>query len=193
VGVSGATGAIFAIRLLEVLRAQPDVESHLILTSAARQTIALETNVPVREVEELADFSYRINDIAAAPSSGSFRIDGMVIVPCSMNTLGAIANGVSDNLLLRAADVSLKERRRLVLVARETPLHLGHLRNMVSATESGAVVMPPVPAFYHRPTTIEQVVDQTVQRIVDQLAIRLSTELFPRWVGAAYGRAKGPE
>jgi 4-hydroxy-3-polyprenylbenzoate decarboxylase len=117
-------------------------------------------------------------------------MDGMVVIPCSMNTLGAIANGVSDNLLLRAADVCLKERRRLVLVARETPLHLGHLRNMVSVTESGAVVMPPVPAFYHRPTTVEEIIDQTIQRIVDQLPIRLTSDLFPRWTGAANGVMK---
>ena len=183
VGISGASGAIYGIRMLEVLQALPEVEVHLITTPAARETIRLETGREPREIDALADVVHRHGDIAAAPSSGSFRLDAMAIVPCSMNTLSAIAHGITDNLLARAADVALKERRPLLLAPRETPLHLGHLRAMVAVAELGAIVAPPVPAFYHRPTTIDEIVDQTVNRLLDQLGIELPHDLFQRWRG----------
>lgn len=184
VGISGASGAIYGIRLLEVLRGVDGVETHLVLNPAARRTVVLETDVSVEQVEAMADRAYRPGDIAAAISSGSFRSAGMVVAPCSMKTLSGIANSYSDNLLLRAADVTLKERRRLVLLVRETPLHLGHLRLLVQVAEIGAVVMPPVPAFYHRPTSLAAVIDQTVNRVLDLLDIELDRDLFPRWQGA---------
>ena len=183
VGISGASGTIYGIRLLEVLRGVPDVETHLVLSPAARRTILLETNRAVEEVEALADRIYRSSDIAAAISSGSFRPSGMVVAPCSMKTVSGIATSFSDNLLLRAADVVLKEQRRLLLLVRETPLHLGHLRLLVQAAEIGAVIMPPMPAFYHRPATLAEVVDQTVNRVLDMLDIELDLDLFPRWQG----------
>jgi 4-hydroxy-3-polyprenylbenzoate decarboxylase len=160
-----------------------DVETHLVLTPAARRTVPLETDVSVDAVEALADYCYRPGDIAAAISSGSFRTEGMVVAPCSMKTLSGIATSYSDDLLQRAADVTLKDRRRLVLLVRETPLHLGHLRLLVQVAELGAMVVPPVPAFYHRPTTLEAVVDQTVNRTCDLLGIELERDLFPRWQG----------
>lgn len=183
-GVSGASGAIYAVRMLEVLQPLPDVAVHLITTPAARETIRLETGRSLREIDELADVVHRYGDIAAAPSSGSFRLDAMAIVPCSMNTLSSIAHGITNNLLTRAADVALKERRPLLLAPRETPLHLGHLRAMVRVAELGAIVAPPVPAFYHRPATIEEIVDQTVNRLLDQLGVELPSDLFQRWRGA---------
>ncbi len=183
VGISGASGVIYGIRLLEVLHGVEEVETHLILTSAARRTIALETDVSIERIEGLADRVYRPGDIAAAVSSGSFRTSGMIVAPCSIKTVSGIATSYSDNLLLRAADVALKERRPLVLLVRETPLHLGHLRLLVQVAELGAVVMPPVPAFYHRPATVEAIVDQTVNRALDLLDIVLDPDLFPRWQG----------
>lgn len=184
VGISGSSGVIYGIRLLEVLRELPDVETHLIMSPAARQTIALETDWKPREVEQLADVTYKFGDIAAAVSSGSYKTDGMVAMPCSMKTLAGIAHSLSDNLLVRAADVTLKERRRLVIVPRETPLHLGHLRLMVTATEIGAIICPPMPAFYQRPATIEQLIDHTVMRVLDLFDITLPDELSHRWQGA---------
>ncbi len=184
VGISGASGTIYGIRLLEVLQGVPDVETHLVLSPAARRTILLETDYSVERVEALADRTYRSSDIAAAISSGSFRPAGMVVAPCSMKTVSGIATSFSDNLLLRAADVVLKERRRLLLLVRETPLHLGHLRLLVQVAEIGAVVMPPMPAFYHRPATLAEVVDQSVNRVLDMLDIELDLDLFPRWQGA---------
>ena len=183
VGISGASGAIYGIRLLEVLREAADVETHLVLTPAARRTIPLETDFSVEQVERLAHHAHKSADIAASISSGSFRADGMAVAPCSMKTISGIASSYSDNLLLRAADVMLKDRRRLVLLVRETPLHLGHLRLLVQVTEMGAIVMPPVPAFYHRPATLEAVIDQTVNRTMDMLEIELGYDLFPRWNG----------
>jgi len=184
VGISGASGTIYGIRLLEVLRDVPSIETHLVLTPSARRTILLETDYAVEHVEALADRTYRSSDIAAAISSGSFRPAGMVVAPCSMKTVSGIATSFSDNLLLRAADVVLKEHRKLLLLVRETPLHLGHLRLLVQVAEIGAVVMPPMPAFYHRPKTLAEVVDQTVNRVVDMLDIELDLDLFPRWQGA---------
>ena len=184
VGISGASGAVYGIRLLQVLRAVPGLETHLVLTPAARRTIALETDLSVEQVEALATKNYKSSDIAASISSGSFRATAMVIAPCSMKTVSGIATSYSDNLLLRAADVMLKDRRPLVLLVRETPLHLGHLRLLVQVTEIGAIVMPPVPAFYHRPVTLEEVIDQTVNRALDLLGVELVQDLFPRWNGA---------
>jgi len=183
VGMSGASGAIYGIRLLEALRDVADIETHLVISAAARQTIALETDYALPAVEALADVVYRINDIAAAISSGSYATIGMVVIPCSMKTLAGIALSLSDNLLLRAADVTLKERRRLVVVARETPLHLGHLRLMTQVAELGGTIMPPMPAFYHRPRTLDEVIAQTVNRVFDQFGIVLPKDLFKRWAG----------
>jgi flavin prenyltransferase len=188
VGMSGASGVIYGIRLLEVLKNVEEVETHLVASSAAAITIGLETTYSMDEVNALADVSYRFKDIAAPISSGSFKTDGMVVLPCSMKTLAGITYSFSDNLLLRAADVVLKDRRRLVVAPRESPLHLGHLRMMVQVTEMGAIVAPPMPAFYHHPQDIDDLINQTVNRILDLLGIELESDLFKRWQGggAAY-------
>ena len=183
VGISGASGAVYGIRLLEVLREVPAVETHLVMSSAAKRTIPLETDYSIPDVEALADAVYRQCDIAAAISSGSFRTYGMVVAPCSMKTASGIASSYADNLLLRAADVVLKEKRRLVLLVRETPLHLGHLKILTRVAEIGGIVMPPVPAFYHHPETVAAIVDQTVNRVLDLLDIELEADLFERWRG----------
>jgi 4-hydroxy-3-polyprenylbenzoate decarboxylase len=183
VGISGASGVIYGLRLLELLQALPDIETHLVISSAGAQTIGLETDVTVAEVEALADVVYRFRDIAAAISSGSFRTAGMVVIPCSMKTLAGIAHSFSDNLLLRAADVVLKDRRRLIIVPRETPLHLGHLRLMTQVVEMGAILVPPMPAFYHRPRSVDDIVNQTVNRVLDLLDVELDQDLFRRWSG----------
>ncbi|TKV32082.1 UbiX family flavin prenyltransferase [Citrobacter sp. TBCS-11] len=184
VGISGASGAIYGVRLLQVLRDVTDVETHLVMSAAARQTLALETDLSVRDVLALANVNHDTRDIAASISSGSFQTAGMVILPCSIKTLSGIVHSYTDGLLTRAADVVLKERRPLVLCVRETPLHLGHLRLMTQAAEIGAVIMPPVPAFYHRPQTLDDVINQTVNRVVDQFDISLPQDLFTRWQGA---------
>ncbi|MFL1806504.1 UbiX family flavin prenyltransferase [Plesiomonas shigelloides] len=181
VGISGASGAQYGIRLLQVLQPLTQIETHLIISQAARRTIALETDFSLREVTALADVYHDVRDIAASVSSGSFRTAGMVILPCSVKTLSGIVHSYADDLLVRAADVVLKERRTLVLGVRETPLHLGHLRLMTQAAELGAVIMPPVPAFYHRPQTLDDIIDQTVNRVLDQFAIELPQDLFRRW------------
>ena len=183
VGMSGSSGAIFGIRLLEVLQAVSDVETHLIMTVAAGQTIALETDYKPRDVEKLATNSYKIGDIAASLSSGSFATDGMIVIPCSMKTVAAIAYGYDENLLIRAADVTLKERRRLIVCPRETPLHLGHLRSLTQLAEIGAVVAPLMPAFYGRPNSIADLVDHQVGRLLDLLGIDTEGLAF-RWKGA---------
>lgn len=185
IGISGASGAIYGIRLLELLRAVDDVETHLVMSESAKVTIGLETPFTPAQVSALADVTYRANDIAAAISSGSFRTMGMVVMPCAMKTLAGIAHSFSTNLLLRAADVTLKERRRLLIVSRETPLHLGHLRLMVQVAELGGIIMPPTPAFYHRPQTIDDIVNQTVNRALDLMEIELPQDLFARWQGAS--------
>lgn len=184
IGISGASGAIYGVRLLDVVRTLPDVETHLVMSQAARQTLALETAFTLREVQALADVVHDARDIAASISSGSFKTDGMVILPCSIKTLSGIVNSYTDGLLTRAADVVLKERRPLVLCVRETPLHLGHLRLMTQAAELGAIIMPPVPAFYHRPQSVDDIINQTVNRVLDQFAIDLPEDLFTRWSGA---------
>jgi len=185
VGMSGASGVVYGIRLLQVLRELSDIEVHLVLSAAAKRTLPLETEYSADTVEALADSVYRPGDIAAALSSGSFKTIGMVVIPCSMKTVSGIATSYADNLTQRAADVVLKERRKLVLVVRETPLHLGHLRLLTTVTEMGAVVMPPVPAFYHRPESLDDIVNQTVNRVLDQLGIELDEDLFARWQGPA--------
>ncbi|BBQ82941.1 TPA: UbiX family flavin prenyltransferase [Kluyvera ascorbata] len=184
IGISGASGAIYGVRLLEVLRALPGVETHLVMSQAARQTLALETSLSLRDVQTLADVVHDSRDIAASISSGSFKTAGMAILPCSIKSLSGIVNSYTDGLLTRAADVVLKERRPLVLCVRETPLHLGHLRLMTQAAEMGAIIMPPVPAFYHRPQTLDDVINQTVNRVLDQFDITLPDDLFTRWSGA---------
>jgi 4-hydroxy-3-polyprenylbenzoate decarboxylase len=170
VGITGASGVIYGERLLQVL-AELDIETHLVLTKSAALTISYELDRPVDAVKALASKVHPMNDVGASIASGSYRTEGMIIAPCSMHTLAAIANGVCDNLLTRAADVVLKERRRLVMLVRETPLHLGHLRNMVAVTEMGAIVSPPVPAFYAKPKTIEALIDHTVGRALDLFGI----------------------
>lgn len=178
VGISGASGAIYGVRLLEALR-QAKVPSHLVVSKSAALTLKEECDLTVNQVRDLADVNYSNGDIGAAVSSGSFKTLGMVIVPCSVRTVSDIAYGTTDTLLSRAADVVLKERRRLVLVVRETPLHLGHLRSLTAATENGAIIMPPVPAFYHRPKTIDDIVNQTVGRCLDLFDI--DSGLVKRW------------
>jgi 4-hydroxy-3-polyprenylbenzoate decarboxylase len=187
IGLSGASGVIYGIRLLEVLRGVEEVETHLIISAAAKRTLLLETDFTVNQVESLANQVYRFNDIAAAISSGSYKTMGMVIIPCAIKTLSGIAQSYTDNLILRAADVVLKDRRKLVLVLRETPLHLGHIRLMAQVTEMGAIIMPPMPAFYHHPQTVDDIINQTVNRILDLFEIELSEDLFRRWQGSAYG------
>ncbi len=183
VGISGASGVIYGIRLLEVLKSVEGVETHLVISGAGAQTIAIETEYKPADINAMADVTYRINDIAAAISSGSYKTNGMVVIPCTMKTLAGIANSFSDNLLLRAADVVLKDRRRLIIVPRETPLHLGHLRLMTQLVEMGAIIAPPLPAFYHRPQSIDDIINQTVNRILDLLEIDLTEDLFDRWQG----------
>ncbi|HHA2010963.1 TPA: UbiX family flavin prenyltransferase [Enterobacter mori] len=184
IGISGASGAIYGVRLLQVLRDVAEVETHLVMSQAARQTLSLETDLSLRGVQALADVVHDARDIAASISSGSFKTAGMVILPCSIKTLSGIVNSYTDTLVTRAADVVLKERRPLVLCVRETPLHLGHLRLMTQAAELGAVIMPPVPAFYHRPQTLDDIINQTVNRVLDQFDIDLPEDLFTRWQGA---------
>ncbi|MFD2184514.1 UbiX family flavin prenyltransferase [Rhodoplanes azumiensis] len=178
VGISGASGIVYGLRLLEILRTV-DVETHVVVSSAAKVTLALETDRTLADLQALADVWYATNDIGAAISSGSFRTAGMIVCPCSMRTLAEIANGITGSLLPRAADVVLKERRRLVLVARETPLHLGHIRNMAAVTEMGAIVYPPVPAMYAKPASIEEMIDHTVGRVLDLFDIDTGT--VRRW------------
>ncbi|MGH2882871.1 MAG: UbiX family flavin prenyltransferase [Solirubrobacteraceae bacterium] len=181
VAITGASGAIYGIRALEILRERPDVETHLVISEGGRATIAQETRRSLGEVRALAEIVHPFRELGASIASGSFRTDGMLVAPCSIRTLSAIANCATGDLVSRAADVVLKERRRLVLLVRETPLHAGHLRLMLQATENGAIVMPPVPAFYTEPASIEELVDHTVGRALDLLGI--DTELVNRWDG----------
>lgn len=181
VGITGASGAIYGVRALQALRDVDGLETHLVISKGARATLALETELKVDDVAVLADVVHVDTNLAASISSGSFRTRGMLIAPCSVKTLGAIASCSGDNLIARAADVTLKERRPLVLLLRETPLHAGHIRTMELVTLAGAVVMPPVPAFYHRPKTIDDIIDQTVGRALDQFGI--DSPLVRRWSG----------
>lgn len=181
VGISGASGAIYGVRLLQLLKPLP-VETHLVLSNTARITLAMETDFTPKQVEALADVVHSNNDLAATCSSGSFHTLGMVVAPCSVKSLAEIATGVTPNLLSRAADVVLKERRRLVLMLRETPLHLGHIRNMAAITEMGGIVYPPVPAFYAKPASLEEMVDHTLGRVLDLFGLEVGT--VRRWEGA---------
>ncbi|CAD7038574.1 phenolic acid decarboxylase [Pseudorhizobium endolithicum] len=172
IGISGASGALIPLRIMRLLAETGSVETHVVVSPSAERTLAHEVGADgMEQVRQVAHRIYRPDDIGAAIASGSFRTEGMIIAPCSMRTLAAVSAGTSDNLLLRAADVHLKERRKLVLLARETPLHLGHLRNMCAVTEMGGIIMPPVPAFYHRPKTVEDIVDHLAARAVDQLQL----------------------
>ena len=181
VGISGASGAVYGIRFLELLRGLPDVETHLVVSDPAKRTIVEETDWQVKDVEALATRRYDNKDIGAAIASGSFKTDGMVIVPCSVKAAASVAHCMSDNLLTRAADVTLKEGRPLILVVRETPLHLGHLRVLTALAEMGAVILPPMPAFYNRPKQIEDLVDHTLARVLDRLG--LPQQLVTEWQG----------
>jgi 4-hydroxy-3-polyprenylbenzoate decarboxylase len=181
VAITGATGAIYGVQLLRRLAAVPGVETHLVISDAATLTLHQEVGLQRRDVEALAHVVHRNREIGASIASGSFQTDGMVIAPCSMKTLAAVAHGLSDNLIARAADVVLKERRRLILMVRETPFNLAHLRNMTAVTEMGGIVFPPLPSFYHRPATIAEMVDHTVARVMDLLGV--TNDLAPRWGG----------
>jgi 4-hydroxy-3-polyprenylbenzoate decarboxylase len=185
VAITGATGAVYGVRLLERLRAIPGVETHLVISDAATLTLHQEVGLQRRDVEALAHVVHKNRELGASIASGSFQTDGMVIAPCSMKTLAAVALGLSDNLIARAADVILKERRRLVLMVRETPFNLAHLRNMTAVTEMGGIVFPPLPGFYNKPATIDEMVDHTVARVVDLLGIE--NDLAPRWAGMKDG------
>ncbi|KAB2901644.1 MAG: UbiX family flavin prenyltransferase [Burkholderiaceae bacterium] len=191
VAITGASGAIYGVRLLQVLRAMSDWETHLVMSASGALTAAQELDIKRSEIEALADVVHNVKDIGAAVSSGSFRTAGMVVAPCSMKTLASIAHGLADNLVSRSADVVLKERRRLVLLARETPLNLAHLRNMTAVTEMGAIVFPPVPAFYARPTTLDDMVDHTVGRVLDLFDIE-HADLVQRWEGLRRPDAASP-
>lgn len=180
VGITGASGAVYGVQLLRLLRAA-SIETHLVMSRSAKIALTQELDVSVAEVTALADVVHQVDNVGASISSGSFRTLGMVIAPCSMRSLSEIASGVTSSLLTRAADVVLKERRRLVLLVREAPLHLGHLRSMTAATEMGAIVYPPVPAFYARPESLEQMVDQTLGRVLDLFDIE--TKAVSRWGG----------
>ena len=179
VAISGASGAVYGVRLLQRLRDNPSVETHLVVSDAGWLNVQHELALPRAQVEALADVVYPIGQVGAAIASGSFVCEGMVIAPCSMRTLAAVAHGLADNLTTRAADVMLKERRRLILMVRETPLNLAHLRNMTAVTEMGAIVFPPVPAFYHRPQTVAELVDHSVCRVLDLLSLPAADA--PRW------------
>lgn len=181
VAITGASGAIYGLRLLQTLATVPAVETHLVVSDAGWQTLRHELHAGPQTLRPLVDRMHDAADIGAGPASGSFRCSGMVVAPCSMRTLAAIAHGLSDNLVTRAADVMLKERRRLVLMARETPLHLGHLRNMTAVTEMGAIVCPPVPAFYLRPQSVDDIVNASVARVLDLLEVPHT--LSERWAG----------
>jgi flavin prenyltransferase len=185
VGLSGASGVVYGIRTLMHLRDMENVESHLVLSKGACVNIQIETAYVVDEVEAMADVVHRPDNLAAAISSGSFRTDGMIVIPCTIKTLSGIVHSYADNLLTRAADVCLKEKRKLVLVVRETPLHKGHLELMVKAADLGAHILPPMPAFYHKPETIEEIIDQTIGKVFDYL--ELDHRLFRRWEGKTPG------
>jgi len=181
VAISGASGAVYGVRLLNLLRDLDGVQTHLVVSDAGWLNVAQELKDSRAEVEALADVFYPVHDVGATIASGSFQCDGMVVAPCSMRTLAAIAHGLSDNLITRAADVMLKERRRLILMTRETPLNLAHLRNMTAVTEMGGIIFPPVPAFYQRPQTLTELVDHTVSRVLDLLGVAQPDA--PRWTG----------
>ncbi len=181
IGITGATGVVYGIRLLEVLSSINDIETHLIISEAGEMNIEGETDRKVEDIKKLASFSYDIRDVGARLASGSFQRDGMIIAPCTVKTMSALANSYTENLLIRSGDVTLKERKKLVLLVRETPLHIGHIRNMEKLCEMGAIIMPPVPAFYHKPKTIQDIIDHTIGKTLDMFDIKHN--LFQRWAG----------
>jgi 4-hydroxy-3-polyprenylbenzoate decarboxylase len=188
VGISGASGVIYGIRLLEVLKGLRDVETHLVVSNGGKLTISLESKIPLKQVEELASVVHSDQNLAATIASGSFRTDGMIVAPCSMKTLSGIVSSYADTLMVRAADVVLKERRRLVLIPREMPLHEGHCRLMYEAARMGAVIAPPMPAFYNDPKTVDDIINHTVGRVLDLFG--LDSGMVKRWRGAGRGSAK---
>lgn len=181
IAITGATGAVYGVRLLEILRDAPEIQTHLLLSDAGLLNLHQELDLNRKQVGALADVVHNVRDIGASIASGSFQSEGMIVAPCSMKTLAAVAHGLSDNLITRAADVVLKERRRLVLMVRETPFNLAHLRNMTCVTEMGGIIFPPLPGFYHHPQSIAEMVDHTVGRVLDLFAIPHA--LTPRWNG----------
>jgi len=189
IGISGASGVIYGIRLLESLREQEDVETHLVMSSTGRMNIQIETDWKAKDVEKLADVVHRNNDVGAMIASGSYQSDGMIVAPCSMKTLSAIVNSYADNLLCRAADVMLKERKRLILVPRESPLHVGHCTLLQRAAQMGIDIAPPMPAFYNRPQSIDDIINHTVGRLLDLIGVE--SGLVDRWSGI--GSQSGPE
>lgn len=189
VGISGSTGSIYGIRLLQVLQAMPDVESHVIISPAAKRTLVHETEFSITQVEALADVLYDYRDIGAALASGSFRTFGMIIAPCSIKTVSALATCYTDNLLTRAGDVTLKEGRPLVVVVRETPLHVGHLRMLTQLAEMGGIIFPPVPAFYQRPKTVDDIITHTVGRILERIGLP-SRGLVQEWRGTRLAQSE---
>lgn len=184
VGVTGATGSVYAVRMLELLRERPDIETHLVVSASGVLNLRHELDMSRQQLNQLAHVVHGVRDVGATLASGAFATAGMVIAPCSMRTLAAVAHGLSDNLITRAADVTLKERRRLVLMVRETPFNLAHLRNMTAVTEMGGIIFPPLPAFYHRPRSIAEMVDHTVARMLDLFGIEVPG---PRWEGMSSG------
>lgn len=188
-GISGATGSIYGIRILETLQRRA-IETHLVLTDSAKRTIAMETDYTVEQVEAMATRVYDYHDIGASIASGSFKTDGMIIAPCAIKSLSALANSYNENLLVRAADVALKEKRKLVVIVRETPLHIGHLRLMTTVAEMGGIILPPMPAFYHLPQTMDDIINQTVGKALDQFDIEHT--LFRRWDGEGREKYKMP-
>ena len=181
IAITGATGVAYGVRLLQILQTMPQIETHLVISDAGALNLQHEMNLKRQEVERLADVTYSVRDIGAAIASGSLPSIGMIVAPCSMKTLGSIAHGLSDNLIARAADVVLKERRRLLLMVRETPFNLAHLRNMTAVTEMGGIIYPPLPSFYHHPQTIAEMIDHTIGRVLDLFDIPHT--LTPRWRG----------
>ena len=190
IGIAGASGVIYGVRMLQLLQ-DINYETHLIISEAARLNIEIETRYSATEVAAMADYAYNHKDMAASLASGSFLTQGMVVVPCTIKTLSGIANSYTENLLVRAADVTLKEKRKLVLVVRETPLHKGHLSLMTVAADLGAHILPPVPSFYHMPKTIEDIIDQTIGKVFDYMGIE--HKLFKRWKGVEHGSRSGYE
>ncbi|PPI88891.1 3-octaprenyl-4-hydroxybenzoate carboxy-lyase [Candidatus Pantoea edessiphila] len=183
IGITGASGIIYGLRMLQVLKKVKELETHLIMSQSSYHTLKIENDCSLHDIQKLATVVHNVQNLAASVSSGSFKTIGMIILPCSIKTLSCIVHSYSNSLLIRAADVVLKEKRKLVLCLRETPLHIGHLRMMIAASELGAIIMPTTPAFYHCPKTIDQIIDQTVNRIIDQFDIVLSKDLFTRWKG----------
>lgn len=181
IGITGASGVIYGIRLLEVLSATGGIETHLIVSEAAELVVKHETDWTLRKLKALASYSYLSSDMGARLASGSFFHDGMIVAPCTVKTMSALANSYADNLMVRAGDVTLKERRKLLLLVRETPLHLGHLRTMMQLTEMGAIIMPPAPSFYHKPQSVDELVNHTVGKMLDVFGIKHN--LFQQWPG----------